>query len=117
MTYSIQYKRNAVLVIELYQDRYPYSELWHSEIKVFTIVWGISEYVFDQIKDRERLLEFQEDCDRMSWQLKFWLWEGHNNEELPLEESEKVHYGVVTTHIRKEIDDFCKKYNFDLDID
>lgn len=115
MVFNICYKdrwSNVMFDVETYlkqSDCEPTKGLWNSEIRVHALSKGISQYVFDKIKDEEVLREFQDDCDEIE-ELRGWLWEQKGNSLLPQKEASDRHYSEIVAHVKTVLKEFCEKY-------
>ena len=85
-------------------------ELWYSEIKSRPVTRGISQYIFDKVKDEETLKQFQDDCHLIE-ELRGWLWEEHGNRYLPMKEASDRHYSEIVAHVKNVLKEFCDKYD------
>lgn len=119
MVYLILDKHdNGIIDIEWYLDYFDQDKgMWRSEVKVTCIpkglvYYGYNSYTNSNLKDLDAFLkDIQELRD-----LRFYLYEHWGNKPLPLDEARERH-NRYTTLIDTNIKAFCKKYNFELDID
>lgn len=84
--------------------------LWNTEVHVGSCAAGIADYVFERIKDRETLEQFKKDCSELR-DLRFWLWELHNNQYKEKQHAVDEHRDIVVPHVKEVIKKFCDKYD------
>lgn len=101
----------------VFQQQYPKSELWITEIKAETYGYGLTHFVKDNLKnDKFNVQEFADDIDRMENIADFidYLSDCHPK---PYKEAEKYHYNKIKPILDGRINEFVKKYNLKLIVD